>query len=206
MPESIILVGAGGHCRSCIEVIESQNQFQIAGVVGTASEQGSSICGYSVIGTDDDLPDLFRKHPRALVAVGQIKSAVTRQRIFRTLRDLKFQTPDIHASSTITSRHSSVGEGTIVMHRAIINAGARVGENSIINSCALIEHDAEIGDHCHISTGAIVNGDAMIGSGTFVGSGAVVLQGVRVGENSIIGAQALVVKDLPAGSKVRCEA
>lgn len=206
MVEPIILIGAGGHCRSCIEVIESQNRYQIVGVVGSASEQNTSICGYAVIGADDDLPMLVKLYPRALVAVGQIKSAAQRQRIFRELRKMKFETPTIFASSAIVSRHSNVGDGTIVMHRAILNAGATVGENCIINSCALIEHDAAIGDHCHISTGVIINGGARIGSGSFVGSGTVVLEGVCVGENSLVGAQALVVKDLPAGSKVRCEA
>lgn len=206
MVEPIILIGAGGHCRSCIEVIESQNRYQIVGVIAPTSVQKGDVCGYAVIGVDDDLPVLVRSYPRALVAVGQIKSAEQRQRIFRELRKLKFETPTIYASSAMVSRHSEVGDGTIVMHRAILNAGAKVGVNCIINSGALIEHDAEIGDHCHISTGAIVNGAARIGPGSFVGSGAVVLEGVCVGENSLVGAQVLVAKDLPAGSKVRYEA
>jgi tetrahydrodipicolinate N-succinyltransferase len=44
----------------------------------------------------------------------------------------------------------------IVVHHALINAGARVDRNCIINTKALAEHDAIIEDHCHISTGAIV--------------------------------------------------
>ncbi len=31
--KQIILIGDGGHCKSCIEVIESTNEFSIAGVI-----------------------------------------------------------------------------------------------------------------------------------------------------------------------------
>ncbi len=29
----LILVGAGGHCRSCIDVIEQENKFEIIGML-----------------------------------------------------------------------------------------------------------------------------------------------------------------------------
>jgi len=31
--EDIILIGGGGHCRSVIDVIESENKFLIRGIV-----------------------------------------------------------------------------------------------------------------------------------------------------------------------------
>ena len=47
--KAIIVVGAGGHARSCIEVIESEGIYKIAGLVGLKSEVGEEICGYKVI-------------------------------------------------------------------------------------------------------------------------------------------------------------
>ena len=38
--KSILLLGAGGHARSCIDVIEEQGQYQIAGLIGVESERG----------------------------------------------------------------------------------------------------------------------------------------------------------------------
>ena len=46
------------------------------------------------------------------------------------------------------SPRAQVADGTIVMHHALINAGARVGRNCIINTKTLVEHDAVIEDHC----------------------------------------------------------
>jgi len=31
--KNIILIGAGGHCKSCIDVIENENKYKIIGVI-----------------------------------------------------------------------------------------------------------------------------------------------------------------------------
>ena len=33
MKEKLVLIGGGGHCRACIDVIERENKYQIAGIV-----------------------------------------------------------------------------------------------------------------------------------------------------------------------------
>ena len=40
--KQIILIGGGGHCKSCIDVIESTNEFSIAGIVDTKDKIGTS--------------------------------------------------------------------------------------------------------------------------------------------------------------------
>jgi sugar O-acyltransferase (sialic acid O-acetyltransferase NeuD family) len=187
----IILIGAGGHCRSCIDVIEMEDKFIVAGVIDRPDSGLTSVFGYPVLGEDADLPGLRKKYDFALVAVGQIKSSALRIQLFERLRSLGFQLPVIQSSRAYVSKHAKVGAGTIVMHDALINAGASVGENCIINSKALIEHDAIVGSHCHISTGAIVNGEVRIGARTFFGSNAVCVHGISIPEGSFIPARSL---------------
>ena len=31
--KKIILIGAGGHCKSCIDVIEEEKKFEIVGII-----------------------------------------------------------------------------------------------------------------------------------------------------------------------------
>ena len=31
--KKLILIGAGGHCKSCIDVIENQNKFKVEGLI-----------------------------------------------------------------------------------------------------------------------------------------------------------------------------
>lgn len=184
---SLILIGAGGHARSCIDVIEQQGHFQIAGLVGLPEQQHTQHLGYAVIGADTDLPALAKNYQYALIAIGQIKTAEQRMRLYQHATQLGLQLPIIIAPTAHVSRYATIGAGTIVMHGAIVNAGANVGNNCIINSRALLEHDTSVEDHCHISTGAILNGDVTVGAGSFIGSGCIIKQGIAIGKRSLVG-------------------
>jgi sugar O-acyltransferase (sialic acid O-acetyltransferase NeuD family) len=184
---SLILIGAGGHAHSCIDVIEQQGFFQIAGLIGMPEQRHTQYLGYAVIGTDSDLPELAKMYQYALISIGQIQTAEHRIRLYQQAVQLGFQLPIIIAPTAHVSRHATLGVGSIVMHGAIVNTGAKVGNNSIINTGALIEHDATVEDNCHISTGAILNGDVTVGDGSFIGSGSVIKQGVTIGESCLVG-------------------
>ena len=181
----LILLGGGGHCVSCIDVIEQQNKFEIAGIVDK-NGVGGTLLDYPVLGCDDDLGHLRSIYDYALVTVGQIKSSCIRNRLFVNLKSFGFMLPVIISPRAYVARRASVGEGTIILHGAIINTRAQIGCNSIINSKALVEHDAVVEDNCHISTAAVINGGAIIRRGTFVGSNAVTSQGAQTRENDFI--------------------
>lgn len=149
------------------------------------------------MGVDAALSELRVSASSALVAVGQIQTPDIRIELYRRLKALDYGLPVIVSPVAHKSRHAEIGEGTIVMHGAIINTGTQVGVNCIINSRALLEHGVTVGDHCHISTAAVVNGDAVIGDGTFIGSGAVIRERVRIGRRCLIGMGAIVRHDLP---------
>ena len=190
MSKEIILIGGGGHCKSCIDVIESDGRFTIAGIVD--QKVGSeSLCGYRYIGVDSDLNKLKLEYDFALVTVGQINTSVIRRKLFDQLKSIGFKLPVIVSTRAYISKYATLGEGTIVMHDALINAGVLVGRNCIINTKALIEHDVNVGDHCHVSTGAIINGSATIGEGTFIGSNSIVCECSKTGVNDFVRASSL---------------
>ena len=184
----IILIGAGGHCRSLIDVIESVRRYDVGPIVGRPGEVGQERFGYRVSHTDEDLSDLLRPGTLALVAVGQIESPEIRRKLYDRISESGSEPPVIISASSLVSDHARLGPGTVAMHHAIVNANATVGRNVILNTRCLIEHDAAVGDHCHISTGAIVNGTATIGAGTFVGSGAIICHGITIPPGSVVGA------------------
>jgi sugar O-acyltransferase (sialic acid O-acetyltransferase NeuD family) len=201
--DEIVLVGAGGHARACIDVIEASGLFNVAGLVEKERTDIQDSLGYPVIGTDNDLQELHKRFQNALVTVGQIKSPHTRIRLFQILIQLNYNLPVIVSPSAYISRHARIGDGTIVMHGAIVNANANVGKNCIINDRALIEHDAVIGDHCHVATGAVINGGVSIGDGTFVGSGTITKQGISIGSLCVVGAGSVLKRDLQSNQVIR---
>jgi len=141
--EKIILIGGGGHCKSCIDVIEQEDRFTIAGIVDVPEKQQETVLGYPVIGTDADLAELIKTFPNALITLGQIKSPARRRGLFNDLMQMGARFPVIKSPLAYVSSHAQVAEGTIVMHHALINAGAKVGRNCIINTKALIDEYAE---------------------------------------------------------------
>ena len=201
--DEIILIGAGGHARACIDVIELSGKFKVAGLIEKNEEDSKNNFGYPVIGTDEDLQILRQKYSKVLITVGQIKSAEIRVKLFQLLREMDYTLPVIISPQAYVSKHAQIGDGTIVMHSATINANTRVGNNCIINNKTLIEHDAVIGDHCHISTGAILNGEVTVGNESFVGSGVVTKQCISIGNNCVIGAGVVLKRDIEPNQVIK---
>jgi len=195
----IILIGGGGHCISCIDVIEQAAEYVIVGIIDKAEKVGQSVLAYPIIGSDDDIAKFAENTPNFLITVGQVKSATLRKMLFRRAVQAGCSLPPIVSPSAYVSRHAKIGEGSIIMHHAVVNAGARIGRNCIVNTRALIEHEVTIGDHCHVSTGAVINGQVVIGDETFVGSQATVGNNLSIGSNTVIGAASLILKDLSGG-------
>lgn len=189
---SILLIGAGGHCKACIDVIEQIGEWQIVGIIDRKDSGVKEVLGYPVIGCDDDLAELKKQYDYALVTIGQIHSAELKMKLFNQLKALDFNQPSLVSPLAYVSKHAKIGVGTIVMHYALINTAAQVGNNCIINSKALIEHDAIIEDHCHISTGAIINGGVIVGEQSFIGSQATTKQSITIPPQSFIKAGSLV--------------
>jgi sugar O-acyltransferase (sialic acid O-acetyltransferase NeuD family) len=166
----IFLIGGGGHCKSCIDVIENENKYKIIGII---DKKKTFLLNYKFF-PESYLNKKLIKNNYAFVTVGHIKNYKIRVKLFNKLKNLGFKIPSIISPSAYISKHAVIGQGTIGMHGAIVNAGATIGNNCIINTNSLVEHDVVIGDHTHISTKATINGGVVIGSKVFVGSHSII--------------------------------
>jgi sugar O-acyltransferase (sialic acid O-acetyltransferase NeuD family) len=195
MSKKIILIGGGGHCKSCIDVIEKEGRFEIEGILDRQIENGT-ICDYRILGDDNLITEYFSKSRSFFITIGQIKNPGAREKIFFYLKGLQITLPVIVSPTAIVSKYSTCEEGTIIMHHAIVNADAKIGYNCIINNRALIEHDVVIGNHVHVSTGAIINGNCTVGSNVFIGSQSVINNGLKICDDVVIGSGSVIIKDI----------
>ena len=193
---NLILLGGGGHCKSVIDVAESAG-YNILGILDMPEDVGKKVLDYKVIGTDDDIHRYVDK-AEFVITVGFIKNPATRIKLYNKVKEAGGKLATIIASTARVSKYSTIGEGTVVMHKAFVNAGAQIGANCIINTFCNIEHDAQIGDQCHISTGTMVNGDCKLGDRCFIGSQSVLSNGITIGEDIIVGAASFVRKSISA--------
>ena len=194
MDKNLILVGGGGHCKSVINVAESSG-WSILGILDISNNVGDKVLGYTVIGTDEKIPEYVNKS-FFLVTVGQIKEVRLRIRLHEMILSHGGELATVIASDATISRYSEIGKGTVIMHKAIVNAETKIGVGAIINSMANIEHDVLIGNYCHISTGAMVNGNCRVGDRTFIGSGTVLSNGVSVANDCIVAGASFVRKNI----------
>lgn len=192
----IILVGGGGHCKACIDVVEQEDKYIIKGIIDLPSEQGSKVLGYPVIGNDDEIISFIKKGFSFLITIGHLGNSKLREDLFDLVSNNHGNLPVIISPNAYVSRHAEIRQGTIIMHNAIVNADASIGQNCIINNKSLIEHDCIIKDQTHISTNATLNGKVVINKNCFIGSSSVIRNNVKIKSETIIGAGAVVIKDI----------
>lgn len=185
--KNIVLVGAGGHCISVIDIIENGNEFNIIGILDSTRKE-NNILGYKILGGDNLIPELVNENTYFLITVGQIKSSSSRKNIAKTLTENNAKLATVISSLAYVSKHACIEQGTVIMNHAVVNAKSKIGKNCIINTKSNIEHGVFIGEFCHISTCAVVNGDSIVEKGSFIGSNATISNGVLIKENSIISA------------------
>ncbi len=194
MERKLILVGGGGHCKSVIDVAECAG-YTVLGILDKAEDVGKTVLGYPVIGTDECMAE-YVGTAEFLVTVGQIDTPEIRKRLHAEIEKVGGKLATIISPTARVSRFAVIGEGTVVMHQAVVNADTHIGKGCIINTFADVEHDATIGEFCHISTGAIVNGGCIIGNDVFVGSQSVINQGRTICDGAFVGSMSVVRKDI----------
>jgi sugar O-acyltransferase (sialic acid O-acetyltransferase NeuD family) len=192
----VAIVGAGGHGREVLDVVEA--------------------CGLSFAGfVDDDPRDVDALVRREAVVLGPLShlselemevllglgDSGTRRRVAERLPTVVWAGPVVHPSAT-TGRDVELGAGTVLTAGCRLTTHIVVGRHGYVGPNATIGHDAVLGDFVTVLPGATVSGSVHLETGTSVGTGANVRQGVRVGEGAIIGAGAVVIDDVAPGTTV----
>lgn len=187
----IYLIGASGHAKVIIEILESSGK----GIKGLLDSDPSkkSLLGYPVFTDDSNLqiPDASY-----IVAIGDnaIRKKIALSKPYQFISA-------IHPAANISKR-SLLGEGSVIMAGVTINADVTIGKHTIINTNASIDHDCILGDFVHISPNVALGGIVEVGEGTHVGIGACVKQCIKIGRWCTIGAGAVIISDVPDGCTV----
>lgn len=187
MNRKVMIIGGSGHARSVMEVIRSRGDVPV-GILDDGLAVGTQVLGVPVLGPVADYVS-YREYP-FVIAVGNNSA---RRHLAETL-DVRWYTA-VHSRAAV-SEYAKLGEGTVVMANAVVNAAADVGRHCIINTGAVVEHDNVLEDFVHISPNAALGGGVEVGERTHIGIGACVRNHLRICEDCVVGAGAAVVKDI----------
>jgi UDP-perosamine 4-acetyltransferase len=195
---TILVIGAGGHAKVVIEALRAAG-FDPVGLLDPLPE-APALLGVPVLGGDDALPRLRAEGiEAAVVALG---ANGVRERAGERLRALGFRLPAVVHPAALVSPSARIGEGVVVMARAVIGTLAEIGSLAILNTGCIVEHDNRIGASAHIAPGAVLAGTVRVGARALVGVGVAVRPGACIGADAVVGAGSAVVGDVPAGAVV----
>jgi UDP-perosamine 4-acetyltransferase len=190
----LIIIGTGGHARSCLDVL-AETGFAVRGCVGGAPT-GRLQANY--LGTDDVLARLRDDGvDNALVAVGDNR---LRRKLTNELTEMGFRLPAVVSRHAVVSATATVEDGSIVMHGAVVGPFSRVGRGVIVNTSASVDHDCVVDDFAHLAPGTHLAGEVRIGAGAFLGIGSAAVPGVSAGDWSVVGAGATIISDIPSAT------
>lgn len=203
MKEKVVGIGAGGHAKVLVSILQNSKskRYEISGFTDqTPEKRNTKFCGYSILGNDNKLRELYKKGIKnAFIGVGSVNAQENKKRatLYEMATDIGFKLINIIHQKAIISPSTMLTEGVSIMAGSLINPGTNIGKNVIVNTGSIIDHDCEIGDHVHIAPGAKLAGGVTVGENSYVGLGVSIIQEVTIGKNVTIGAGAVVLDDLP---------
>jgi sugar O-acyltransferase (sialic acid O-acetyltransferase NeuD family) len=177
----MILYGASGLAKVIADILRANN-MDISELFDD-NEQLNSFSGFNVV----------RPHITEEELIISIGNNTIRKKIVEANR---FRYGVAIHPTAVVSPSAIIGEGSVVMQGAIIQADARIGKHCIINTGATIDHECQIGDYVHVSPNASLCGKVTVGEGTWVGAGTTVIPGIEIGSWTTIGAGATVINNI----------
>lgn len=192
MPESIVILGGGGHA-AVVEAALLSSGKGVEAFLDDGLPLGSKVIEGEVKGKIADLASLKGKADKVHAAIGSNEARFT---LLHKAKELGFTPETIVHPTAFVDPSAKLGEGVFVAAGAFIGPRAEIGDGVIINSKASVDHDCKVGSYSHICPGVILTGAVSVGPLTTVGAGSIVKPLVKIGANDLIGSGSIVVKNI----------
>ena len=202
-PNSLVIVGGGGHAKMCIDLLRQTKEYEILGIIDDNLEVGAAILGVKVIGGNNSLSKLVTLGVKfAVNGVGAISNPKLRGKIHTDLTNVGFVLPNLVHPASNVEPSVSMGDGNQIMMGAVVGSDVQIGNGCIVNSGAIISHECILRDHCHVAPGAVLAGSIDVGNSSVIGMGATVYLGLTIGRDAMIFNGVNVLKNIPEGKIV----
>jgi len=188
----IYIIGAGGHGKVVLDIINKSEQYQAAAFLDDDSSlHKETINGLKVLGGSKEALD---DNKAVIIAVGNNK---IREKLFKMMKSNDLEIINAVHPDVVINSFVSLGEGIVIAAGAVINPNTFIEDNVIINTAVTVDHDCLIEKHVHLSPGVNLGGNVTVQRGAHIGIGATVLPGIEIGKNSVVGAGSVVTRDVP---------
>ena len=176
----LIIVGAGGHGRCCLDIAREKYDeiiFLDDGLV----DQTVNDC--KVVGKINEMKALFPEYLDIFIAVG---NNAFRKQLFNQAKEIGYNIITLISNEAIVSKYASIKQGSVIFPHAVIEPNVMIGNNCIVCANATINHDAIIHDNCLIYSNTVIRPHVIIHGLTRIGSNCTVTFGKEIEEGSDI--------------------
>lgn len=190
--KTIGILGAGGHSKVVIDLIEQIGDYRIVGVYD--DHKVGQVMGYPILG---GLSEIDLGCDEYVMAMGRETDRARIDQQYVSLNWARLVHP-----RAIVARSAQLGVGTVVCAGAVIQPEVTIGRHGLINTNCNVDHEVVVGDYCSISPGATICGQVHIGHLTLIGANATVIQNMSIGARCLIGAGTVVIRSVEDDQKV----
>lgn len=145
MNNKLLILGAGGHGRVVKETAKAMGCFEKIDFLDDNSKDA--------IGNCIDYKKYAEEYANAFVALGNNER---RKEWLEALRSAGYKLPVIVHPTAYVSTKASVGEGSFIGAKAVVNVNSIIEQGCILGIGALADHDSLVGEYSYINAGAIV--------------------------------------------------
>ena len=189
MYNDIYIIGAGGHLRSLLNLIDLK-KYCVRGIFDETYTEGSEemISDIKIIGNIEQISPTYS----LVLSVGDNNKRANYFNKFKA----QILTENIVHPTALIEKHTTIRNSNFIHAYSYINSQANIGFNNILNTRCIIEHECVIGNNNHISVCSILCGRVQIGNNCFIGAGAVIRDKIKICDNVTIGINSVVAKDI----------
>lgn len=147
---NLLVLGAGSHGEEVMELAQSLRVFHRIRFLDDFLQGQNDL----VIGGCESFSQYLEEYPAAIPAVG---NTALRIRWMNDLITAGFVIPTLIHPTAVISRHTEIGNGTVICARATVGTGAKIGRGCIISSGATVDRNVVLPDWSYVECGEIVS-------------------------------------------------
>ena len=201
-PAPVVIVGAGGHGREVLDVIEAidavHETWRFMGFIDEGSLDTTLLERRAAVWLGG-LAALDEHRGAYVIGIGD---PAARRRIDEYASALGLEPATlVHPSSTVGS-DVVLGTGTILTAGVRVTTNVSTGRHVHLNLNSTVTHDCVLEDYVTVSPGANISGNVVLHEGATIGTGAAVIQGASIGRFARVGAGAVVIRDVVSDATV----
>lgn len=203
-PDTVVIIGAGDHGRSALEIFREASrygeQYRVLGFLDDApARQGGTVADLPVLGGLSWLEEPYRRRLGYVIAIADPH---VKQLIAERLRPLALTFASIVHPSAVLATGVRLAPGALINAGVSIAYDTLIAEHTTVNLNATVGHDCYLGRFSTVAPGANIAGRVTLGEGCDIGPNATVGKGLRVGDWSSVGPGAVVIRNVDSRQQV----